>query len=118
MHFWVTLLLSFAGRALLIKSVICAIEAFWCNHFLLLHANIQSLLTRFMWKGNINHKGGAKVAWTTMCLSREQEGGLDIKNMIEWNKAQILSHLLRIVTNSSILWATWVNKTVLRWKHF
>lgn len=62
---WTTLLLSFAGRALLIKAVVCAMEAFWCNHFLLpvvVHDTIQSLLTRFLWKGTINHKGGAKVA--------------------------------------------------------
>lgn len=65
MHSWATLLLSLAGRVLLIKSVLNAIEAFWCNHFLLpatVHATVQSLLTRFLWKGNINHKGGAKIA--------------------------------------------------------
>ncbi|XP_074375414.1 uncharacterized protein LOC141717219 [Apium graveolens] len=61
---WTTLFLSLARRALLIKSVVCALEAFWCNHFMLpgaVHATIQSLLTRFLWRGNINHKSGAKV---------------------------------------------------------
>ncbi|XP_074360733.1 uncharacterized protein LOC141700980 [Apium graveolens] len=56
---------GFSLRALLIKSVVCAIEAFWCNHFLLpgaVHSTIQSLLTKFLWRGNINHKGGAKIA--------------------------------------------------------
>lgn len=38
--------------------------------------------------------------------------------MIEWNKAQILSHLLHIVTNSDSLWPRWVNATVLKHKHF
>ncbi|KAL8091465.1 hypothetical protein AgCh_033899 [Apium graveolens] len=46
------------------------------------HATIQFLLTRFLWHGNINHKGGAKVAWQTVCLPRE-EGGLGLKNMLE-----------------------------------
>ncbi|XP_074351981.1 uncharacterized protein LOC141691138 [Apium graveolens] len=117
---WTSLLLSLAERTLLIKSVICALEAFWCNHFLLpgtIHANIQSLLTKFLWRGNINHKGGAKISWQTVCLPRE-EGGLGLRNMCEWNKAQIICHLLKIVTNSTTLWASWVNKTVLKGKHF
>ncbi|KAL8119929.1 hypothetical protein AgCh_017161 [Apium graveolens] len=78
---WTSLLLSFAGRVRLIKSVLTAIQAYWCNHFMLpaaMHAHIQSLLTRFLWRGNINQKGGAKIAWTTVCLPKE-EGGLGVK---------------------------------------
>ncbi|XP_074352991.1 uncharacterized protein LOC141692150 [Apium graveolens] len=98
LHSWATLLLSLAGRVMLIRSVVHAIEAFWGNHFLLpatIHHTIQSMLTRFLWKGNINHKGGAKVAWTSICLPRE-EGGLDLKNMIDWNRAQIIHHLIKV----------------------
>ncbi|KAL8122679.1 hypothetical protein AgCh_010876 [Apium graveolens] len=94
---WATLLLSFAGRVTLIKSIVHAIQAFWCNHFMLpgsVHATIQSMLTRFLWKGNINNKGGAKVAWNVICLPRE-EGGLGLKNMAEWNKAQLIHHLIQ-----------------------
>ncbi|XP_074351490.1 uncharacterized protein LOC141690603 [Apium graveolens] len=100
---WATLLLSLTGRVMLIRSVVHAIEAFWGNHFLLpasIHHTIQSMLTRFLWKGNINHKGGAKVAWTSICLPREQ-GGLDLKNMIDWNRAQIIHHLIKVLTKSS-----------------
>ncbi|XP_074360896.1 uncharacterized protein LOC141701135 [Apium graveolens] len=99
LHSWATLLLSLAGRVLLIKSIVHAIEAFWCNHFLLpasIHATIQSLLTRFLWKGNINSKGGAKVAWNVICLPRE-EGGLGLKNMADWNRAQVIHHLVKVV---------------------
>lgn len=82
---WSNLLLSLAGRALLIKSVIHAIQHFWCKHFLLptaVHELSQSMLTRFLWKDNINQKGGAKVAWRTVCLPGE-EGGLGLKCMVE-----------------------------------
>lgn len=78
---WTTLLLFFTGRALLIKSVMCAMQAFWCNHFRLpgaVHATIQSLLTRFLWRGNINQNGGAKVSCQSVCLPQE-EGALALK---------------------------------------
>ncbi|XP_074342078.1 uncharacterized protein LOC141679483 [Apium graveolens] len=120
LHSWATLLLSLAGRVMLIRSVVHAIEAFWGNHFLLpasIHHTIQSMLTRFLWKGNINHKGGAKIAWTSICLPRE-EGGLDLKNMIDWNHAQVIHHLIKVVTKSCSLWARWVNATVLNNKSF
>ncbi|XP_074342409.1 uncharacterized protein LOC141679953 [Apium graveolens] len=38
--------------------------------------------------------------------------------MQEWNKPQILGHLLKVITNSDTLWATWVNKTALKGKNF
>ncbi|XP_074374701.1 uncharacterized protein LOC141715118 [Apium graveolens] len=116
---WANLLLSFAGRVMLIKSVLHDIQGFWCSHFLLpsaVHRNIQSMLTKFLWKGNINQKGGAKVAWDDICLPKE-EGGLGLKNMVHWNKARMLHHLLKVITGSSTLRAIWVNRTVLKHKH-
>ncbi|KAL8091468.1 hypothetical protein AgCh_033902 [Apium graveolens] len=84
---WANLLLSLAGRALLIKTFVHAIQAFWSNHFLLpsaVHQHIQSKLTRFLWKGNINHRGGAKVAWDALCLPKA-EGGLDASKIKTWH---------------------------------
>lgn len=42
------------------------------------------------------------MAWTIVCLPRE-EGGLGIKNMVDWNMAQILCNLLKVVTKSKSL---------------
>lgn len=112
---WTSLLLSLAERVQLIRAIICSIQSFWSNHFLLptaVHQEIQSTLTRFLWKGNINDKGGAKVCWDT------EEGGLGIKSSLECNQAQILSHLLKVISKAPNLWATWVNATVLKRKYF
>lgn len=117
---WANMLLFFAGRALLIKFIIHAIQGYSSNHFLLpsaVHQNIQSLLTRFLWKGNITHKGGAKVAWDTVCLPKNG-GGLGLKNMVHWNRAQLILHLPKVCTKSNSLWATWVNHSVLKLRHF
>ena len=116
LYSWTTILLSFAGRVQLIKAVLLAIQSFWTNHFMLpaaVHKNIQRLLTRFLWKGDINAIGGVKVSWEHVCLPKE-EGGLGIKNPKDWNKAQILMHLCKIVSRSPNLWPSWINGTVLK----
>ncbi|XP_074378061.1 uncharacterized protein LOC141719583 [Apium graveolens] len=38
--------------------------------------------------------------------------------MVEWNKAKLIGHLLRVVTRSNSLWPRWVNETILKNKHF
>ncbi|XP_074327861.1 uncharacterized protein LOC141665779 [Apium graveolens] len=38
--------------------------------------------------------------------------------MVDWNRAQIVHHLIKVVTKSSSLWPKWVNATVLKHKHF
>lgn len=82
-----------------------------------MHRQIQTIFTRFLWKGNITRKGEAKVSCTTVCLPKI-EGGLGIKNPIEWNKAKILLHLWRVVSKSQSFWPLWVNTTVLKHMHF
>ena len=120
LYSWTAILLSFAGRAQLIKAVLMAIQSFWSNHFLLpaaVHKNIQKIFTRFQWKGDIHSTGGVKVSWEQTCLEKN-EGGLGIKNPKEWNTAQILAHLCKIITKSSNLWPAWVNATVLKKSQF
>lgn len=75
------------------------------------------MLTKFLWKGNINEKGGAKFSWHTIYLPG-QERGLGIQNSLEWNRAQIITQLLKVVSKVTTLWESWVNSTVLRRKHF
>lgn len=65
----------------------------------------------------MHDKGGAKISWTTICLPKEEDG-LSIKDPGEWHKAQILLHLLRIVSKATSQWTTWVNTTVLKNKFF
>lgn len=117
---WSTLLLSFSGRVQLTRAVLFSIQAYWTNHFILpgkIHKLIQKLLTRFLWKGDIDTVGGAKVSWTRLCMPKE-EGGLNLKNLEDWNKAQILFHLCKIVGMAKSLWATWVRDTALKRNYF
>lgn len=68
-------------------------------------------------EGRCQHKGGAKISWDSICLPYE-EGGLGFKNLKEWNQAQTVIHLCRVVSKSSALWPQWINKTLLKKQHF
>lgn len=74
-------MLSLAGQAQLIKFVLFFIQAYWTCHFMLLeavHKKIQTIFTRFLWKGNPDSKGGDKIGWPRVCVPKE-EGDLNFK---------------------------------------
>lgn len=115
---WTTLMLSFTGRARLIKAILLSIQSYWSNHFLLpgaTHKTIQQLLTRFLWKGEAVKKGGARVSWQRISVPRS-EGGLGLHNPRNWNVAQILLHLCKVIGKHNFIWSLWVHSTTLK-KH-
>lgn len=105
---WRTHFLSYAGRLQLIKSVLFAIQSYWSAHFILpkgIVNQLQSMFSRFLWNGNLEGKK-AKVAWSSI-TKPFGEGGLGIKDIIEWNNALIMRHLLKLVNlASNSLWAS------------
>lgn len=63
---WSVKSLSFAGRLLLIKTVITCITNFWCSSFILPKAcinRINSLYSIFLWKGDVDSNNAARVSW-------------------------------------------------------
>lgn len=75
---WSTKTLSFAGRLLLIKTVISGITNFWCSSFVLPKAcvgKINSMCSTFLWRGNLDARNNARVAWETVTKPKE-EGGI------------------------------------------
>lgn len=117
---WTSILLSFAGRLQLLRAVLFAIQSFWTAHFILpklVLKNIVQILTRFLWKGNTEDKGGAKIAWQSICKPKAG-GGLGAKDPTEWNKSQILFRLWLLVVKHDSLWVRWAHASVLRNKYF
>lgn len=101
----------------LIKSVLHGIHTFWCTHFILPRGIIQQLqflMSRFLWTGSTTQRKPAKIAWSTITLTKS-EGGLGLKELKEWNKALIMKHLIAIINPySKSLSADWVRKPVLK----
>ncbi|KAK3218473.1 hypothetical protein Dsin_012443 [Dipteronia sinensis] len=51
--------------------------------------NIEQKLCSFLWKGVDGNCQEAKVAWSDICLPKN-EGGLGIKDLISWNKVLMI----------------------------
>ncbi|KAB1215997.1 hypothetical protein CJ030_MR4G024550 [Morella rubra] len=109
---WTNNFLSYACRFQLIKSVLVAIQAYWAAFFILPQSvvcQVDNLLRTFLWHGNIDSKGGAKIAWQDVCLP-STEGGLDIINLASWNKASMSKHVWNILSSpTDSLWVHWIH---------
>ncbi|XP_013583277.1 PREDICTED: uncharacterized protein LOC106292212 [Brassica oleracea var. oleracea] len=106
---WSVKLMSFAGRLQLLRTVIFGLINFWVSAFMLPKgyiAAVETLCARFLWSGNIDKKGIAKIAWTTMCLPK-QEGGLSIRSIYIWNQVLGLRFIWLLLSNSPSLWSDW-----------
>lgn len=78
---WTVKHLSYAGRLVLVKSVLTSMQNFWCQLFLLpkkLLREVPSLDWRLRCKR-------ALVAWEKLCTPRNA-GGLNIRQLEFWNK--------------------------------
>ncbi|KAL5801025.1 hypothetical protein ACOSQ3_032657 [Xanthoceras sorbifolium] len=117
---WTSRVLSFAGRLQLIQSVLFFIQMYWSSIFILPKSvviKVETILRSFLWKGLDLGKGVAKVAWSSVCLPKE-EGGLGIKSVECWNKAAISKHLWAVCSNlRSSVWVSWVRSTMLKGKN-
>lgn len=101
-HSWSTKSLSFAGRLQLLKTVIFGTVNFWISAFILPKGsikNIEALCSRFLWSGNLEKRGIAKMSWSTVCLSKE-EGGLGLRSLVGWNQVLCLRFIWRLLSKA------------------
>ena len=106
---WAVKMLSYAGRLHLLSSVINGTVIFWMSAFILPKGcvkKIESMCAKFLWKGSIDEKASAKVAWNTACLPKS-EGGLGLRKFVVWNKVLCLRFVWLIFAESSSLWVKW-----------
>ncbi|KAF8088677.1 hypothetical protein N665_0532s0040 [Sinapis alba] len=108
-HSWTAKLLSFAGRLQLLKSVIFGTVNFWLSAFILPKGcikSIESLCSRFLWSGNVEQRGIAKIAWSTVCLPKD-EGGLGLRSFAIWSQVLCVKFIWTLLSTSPSLWADW-----------
>lgn len=107
---WTNRFLSFAGRVMLIKSILFHIQVYWSSIFILPKNTIETvdrLCRNFLWSGFADKQGLVPVAWSDICLPR-REGGLGLKQLREWNSAAMGKLLWRIHCRAKDIWVDWI----------
>lgn len=72
----------------------------------------------FLLKGDDLSKGGAKVAWDSLCLPYK-EGGLGFRDVEAWNRAAMVKHIWHLCTDSDhSIWSSWVRNYLIKNRNF
>ena len=120
---WCGKLLSRGGRLVLVKVVLSAIPTYFMSTFRMragVRRRIESVRRSFFWRGADPGRGGALVAWSSVCRPFA-DGGLGIHHLQHANSAllckwvtrviqpsdDLISHLLRESYGSTLDWDVW-----------
>lgn len=118
---WTNKVLSYAGRAQLIKSILFSMQVYWSSLFILpikVIREVEALLRAFFWSGPELKKSGAKVAWVHLCIPRN-EGGLGFKDIEIWNKAVVSKHVWYLLSGGEqSMWCQWIKSYLLKKRSF
>ncbi|KAL2228620.1 UNVERIFIED_CONTAM: hypothetical protein Sindi_1841700 [Sesamum indicum] len=113
---WEGILLSYAGRVQIIKSVLSALSLYWASAFILpkkVINEIEKRLRTFLWKGTTS-SGYTKVAWKDVCRPMDEEG-LGFKDISTLNRALMSKKLCDVIQcDRTSIWVQWLYQDRLR----
>ncbi|XP_074277771.1 uncharacterized protein LOC141601395 [Silene latifolia] len=113
---WANHSLSYAGKALLINSVIFGLNNFWGASVLLpkgIAKKIAKLCKDFLWGINEGARRHVFMKWQLLC-SPKLEGGIGIKEVLSWNCSQMLKWVWKLFYRPQCIWTKWVHAYVLK----
>ncbi|KAJ8420975.1 hypothetical protein Cgig2_025653 [Carnegiea gigantea] len=90
-HMWSTRHISYAGRLVLINSVLLGTFNYWASIFVLPTEVIEKLTQEsknYLWNGTEEFKSALHISWKQSCLAKSK-GGLGLKDFAVWNKTTI-----------------------------
>ncbi|XP_074288244.1 uncharacterized protein LOC141613410 [Silene latifolia] len=103
--------ISYAGRLVLITSVLHTLHSYWARIFILpktvIH-RIDAICRKFLWHGKETKESPALVAWDIICRPKKH-GGLGLKNLdgYKWLQPAL----------ANVRWAPWVRIKLMLPKH-
>ncbi|XP_074265667.1 uncharacterized protein LOC141588111 [Silene latifolia] len=110
--------LSYAGRLVLIQSVLNTLYNYWASMFILpqgfIH-RIEGICRNFLWDGGVDYMRNPLVSWDKICKPKN-EGDLGLKNDSLWNQAAVGKLVWWIALKSDHLWVKWVNQVYIKGK--
>ncbi|KAJ8423642.1 hypothetical protein Cgig2_006673 [Carnegiea gigantea] len=119
-NLWSTRNISFAGRAVLMNTVIFGMFNYWASIFILpseVLEKITQISRNYMWSGTADFKRAPHISWQTVCKPKKY-GGLGITDFYAWNKATIVKLIWVVVTKKDILWVKWIHGCYLKNKNW
>uniref|UniRef100_A0A803Q8K5 Reverse transcriptase domain-containing protein n=1 Tax=Cannabis sativa TaxID=3483 RepID=A0A803Q8K5_CANSA len=108
---WSTRNLSFAGRIVLVNSVLLTIHMYWSQIMILpkkVIKEIEGVCRSFLWTGKSVMSGAGSVAWESLCKPKK-EGGLGLLNVAQWNTAAMFKHVWAVANKKDNLWVKWAH---------
>ena len=106
---WKERLMSRVGEEISIKVVAQSIPTYAMSCFLLPESfchEVTRIIWNFLWSLAIKTNGIPWKAWHHHCLSKE-EGGMDFRDLVLFNKALLAKQLWRLHTNPESFLAHW-----------
>lgn len=107
---WKALLLSTAGRVVLVNAVLDGLQTYAMGAMVLPPSVLKQLDARrraFLWTGTDTASGAqCLVAWEDVCRDKE-DGGLGVARLDTRNACQLLKLLHRLHHSGNSAWATW-----------
>jgi hypothetical protein len=102
---------SYAGRALLVNSVLLTLHSYWASIFIIPKAVIDGIITviiNSLWDGKAVSSRTPPIAWDLVCRKKKQ-GGLGFKESHAWNLAMVGKYVWNIACKAENLWVQWIN---------
>ncbi|KAL9681661.1 hypothetical protein QQ045_013448 [Rhodiola kirilowii] len=116
---WSARKLSYAGRLVLIKHVLQSICSYWMRVLIfpsfVMKKSIM-LCRTYLWSGSCCGNRNL-VAWETVCKPKSN-GGLDLKNIVTFNKSLALSQGWDLCLSKESLWIKWMHNYFFKNKPF
>ncbi|KAK9666001.1 hypothetical protein RND81_14G152500 [Saponaria officinalis] len=108
--------LSYAGRLVLVNSVLMSLHTYWATIFILPKSvirRIECICRNFLWDGGSDYQRSPLVSWSKVCLPTK-ECGLGVRNAEIWNKAAIAKLASWIYVQADRLWVQWVHHLYIK----
>ncbi|XP_074301044.1 uncharacterized protein LOC141632393 [Silene latifolia] len=113
---WANHSLSYAGKALLVNSVIFCLHTFWGASVVLpkgIAKRIIKLCKDFLWGIADGSRRHVFLKWQFLC-SPKLEGGIGIKEVLSWNCAQMMKWVWKFFYRPHCIWTRWITTYVLK----
>ncbi|XP_074291945.1 uncharacterized protein LOC141618761 [Silene latifolia] len=101
--------LSFAGRLVLVKSMLSTMFNYWASLFVLPKGvinRVDAICKNFLWEGSTEHNKAPLLAWHKVCVP-QKEGGLGLRVSSIWNVATIGKLVWWLSVKPEKLWVHW-----------